>query len=139
MIKVNLKQQLEAFEKGIFLNSDRKEDNRGYNFYDWFCMEKSLKSKAEKLFKISKRFIKQYNIDVENTYIFFKNNCPINGPTYDDFRICDVETGNVIFTVIPKSGHTGKAEVWGKENNFEGPIIVGANMNEIYKTIQLSN
>ena len=57
----------------------------------------------------------------------------MSGPLYDDFRICDVETGDVIWTVTPKCGHSGKAEVWGRQNDFKGPIAVGTNMNEIYK------
>jgi hypothetical protein len=139
MNKINLKQQLEAFEKNIFIDSDGNEDNRCYNFYDWFCRETSLKAKAEKLFKTSKRFIKQYNIDIENTYMFFKNNCPMNGPLYDDFRICDIKTGDVIWTVIPKCGHSGKAEIWGKINDFKESVIIGKNMNEIYKNSSASN
>jgi len=36
-----------------------------------------------------------------------------------------METGNVIYTIVPRSGHTGKAEVWGRENNFDGPLVQG--------------
>ena len=57
----------------------------------------------------------------------------MNGPLYDDFRICDIETGNVIYTVIPKSGHSGLAEVWGKQNEFQSALIIGKDMNEIFK------
>jgi hypothetical protein len=39
----------------------------------------------------------------------------------------------VIWTVTPKSGHTGKAEVWGRQNDFQGPIAVADNMTEIFK------
>ena len=58
---------------------------------------------------------------------------PEYGPLYDDFRICDVETGNVIYTVTPKSGHSGEAEIWGKENDFKCPIVTGRTLNECYK------
>ena len=132
-MRVTLKKQLEAFEKGIYLDSDGKEDSGCYNFYDWFCKDTALKAKADKLFKQAKRWVKFRNTDTEKVYVFFKNNCPAFGPLYDDFRICDIETSNVIWTITPKCGHSGKAEVWGRQNDFNGPITVGQNMNEIYK------
>ena len=131
-MKTTLKQQLEAFEEGKFIDGEG-EESWCYNFYDWFCKDKALKAKSERLFKMAKRWVKNRNTDTEKVYVFFKNNCPMNGPLYDDFRICDVETGNVIWTIIPKCGHSGKAEVWGKQNDFKGPIAVGKSMNEIYK------
>lgn len=121
----NLKEQLEAFENGRIIDS-QGEENLCHNFYDWFCKDSSLQPKAIKLFKQLKQFLKVHpEIDLEKTYCFFKNNCPMVGSLYDDFRICDVETGNVIFTVIPKSGHKSQdfpAEIWGSENGFEGPM-----------------
>lgn len=138
--KVTLRQQLEAFRKGIVLACDGREGDKGcYNFYDWFCKKTSLKSKAETLFPMVERWVKKQNINIDNTYVFFKNNCPVNGPLYDDFRICDIKEENVIFTVIPKCGHSGLAEVWGRQNDFEGPIIKGKNMNEIYKLLEGQN
>ena len=132
MNRINLKQQLEAFDQGIILDSEGDE-NDCYNFYDWFCSDKALKAKSEKLFKMVKRWIKFRNTDTEKVYVFFKNNCPMNGSLYDDFRICDLETGDVIWNVTSKSGHTHQAEVWGRLNNFQEAIAVGKNLNEIYK------
>jgi hypothetical protein len=36
-----------------------------------------------------------------------------------------METGNVIFTIVPRCAHSGKAEVWGRENNFNEPLVQG--------------
>ncbi|NBU48325.1 MAG: hypothetical protein EBS34_12990 [Flavobacteriales bacterium] len=132
MTKINLKQQLEAFDQGIILDSEGNE-NDCYNFYDWFCKDEALKGRATKLFKQVKRWAKFRNTDTEKVYVFFKNNCPVFGSLYDDFRICDLESGDVIWTVTAKSGHTGQAEVWGRLNNFQEAIAVGKNLNEIYK------
>ena len=57
----------------------------------------------------------------------------MKGSLYDDFRICDLETGDVIWNVTAKSGHTHQAEVWGRVNDFKEPVAVGKNLNEIYK------
>ena len=124
-MKTTLRQQLEAFENGVFLESEGQEDSGCFVFYDWFCKDSSLKRKATALFKKTKMFTKMKDVDLDSTYVFFKNNCPMDGPLYDDFRICDVESGNVLYTVTPKCGHSGMAELWGKDNNFEEPMKTG--------------
>jgi hypothetical protein len=114
MKKVNLAEQLNAFASGRIIDSEGLE-NDCFNFYDWFCKDSSLERKANILFPKVKKFIASTRVDILDTYVFFKNNCPMNGPLYDDFRICD-ENG-VLFTVIPKCGHSGKAEIWGKNES----------------------
>ena len=115
MTKVNLADQLNAFALGKIIDSTG-DQNDCYNFYDWFCKDASLERKANALFPKVKKFVAANpEIDILETYVFFKNNCPMNGPLYDDFRICDVESGNVIYTVIPKCSHSGKAEIWGRK------------------------
>jgi hypothetical protein len=89
-------------------------------WYDWFCTDKGLVKRGEALVSKLKSIQNSKRFDPNTTYVFFKNNCPLNGDLYDDFRICDIATGNVIFTVVPKSGHTcekGKGSVWGKSDN----------------------
>ena len=118
-MKTTLAAQLNAFESGQIMDSDGTVGNC-FNFYDWFCKDSSLERKAHALFPRVKRFLKEHpEIDIHSTYVFFKNNCPINGPLYDDFRICN--ENEVIYAVIPKSGHSGQAEIWGKnsEGQFE--------------------
>lgn len=94
-------------------------------WYDWFCKDTSLVGKTRSLGKKVLSLMKSPKIDTENSYVFFKNNCPVSGPLYDDFRICNMKTGNVIYTVTPKSGHTGLAEVYGFENDFQEPLTEG--------------
>jgi hypothetical protein len=114
MKKVSLAEQLNAFASGRIIDSEGSE-NTCFNFYDWFCKDSSLERKANVLFPKVKRFLKENSeIDILSTYVFFKNNCPMNGPLYDDFRICN--ENEVLFTVIPKCGHSGKAEIWGKND-----------------------
>lgn len=92
------------------------------DFYDWFCKDSSLEGRANKLKGLVKKLVAKFNLNPNKVYVFFKNNCPMSGPLYDDFRICDED--GVIYTVIPKCGHSGKAEIWGRENNFKGPLKV---------------
>jgi hypothetical protein len=115
MKKVNLAEQLNAFASGKIIDSTG-DQNDCYNFYDWFCKDASLERKAKALFPKVKKFIAANpEIDILETYVFFKNNCPGQGPLYDDFRICN--ENEVLFTVIPKCSHSGKAEIWGKNDS----------------------
>ena len=114
MKKVSLAEQLNAFASGRIIDSEG-DQNDCFNFYDWFCKDSALERKANILFPKVKKFIESTQVDILDTYVFFKNNCPGSGPLYDDFRICD-ENG-VLFTVIPKCGHSGKAEIWGYDDS----------------------
>ena len=133
MAKTTLRQQLEAFDKGIYLDSDG-ENSWCFNFYDWFCKDEALKRKADTLFKQVKRFVAANpNIDQDKHYVFFKNNCPMYGPLYDDFRICSIDGGEVIYNVTAKSGHTGKAEVYSRANGFDEPVRTGKTFSDLVR------
>ena len=135
-MRITLKQQLDAFKEGKIIDSDGLE-SKCFNFYDWFCKDSSLKNKAFQLFPKVKKFIKLKNIDPNTVYVFFKNNCPVYGSTYDDFRICDIKTGDVVFTVTPSSGFErkrGQCEVWGKENDFKEPIMTFDKWGDMFKS-----
>ena len=62
-------------------------------WYDWFCKETQLKSRLDKMAKIVMQLQTSDRIDIDKMGVYFKNNCPINAPTYDDFRLYYI-TGN---------------------------------------------
>jgi hypothetical protein len=133
-VQPTLHQQLEAFNRNEWLNNT----NDCFYFYDWFCKKTSLERKAKSLMVKVKKFIKKMNIDIDKTYVFFKNNCPGHGSLYDDFRICDIESGDVIYTVAPSLGYTkrkGEAEIWGRENGFNEPIKTAPSWKELVNSI----
>ena len=128
----NLATQLNGFANGLILDSAGNNTDC-FNFYDWFCKDSSLERKSWNLMKKVKTFLKHNpDIDLLTHYVFFKNNCPMRGPLYDDFRICNIETGDVVYTVIPKCGHSGLAEMWGRENGFEGPIKTAETFSKLF-------
>lgn len=105
-------------------------------WYDWFCKDSSLQRKGESLLKKLKMIEESNKFDNDKCYVFFKNNCPCFGSLYDDFRICDIESGDVIFTVIPKCGHTsskGMGEVWGYDENGNFRKLFTGKWKEIKK------
>ena len=135
MSKATIRQQLEAHSQGRYLDSSG-EESWCYTFYDWFCKETSLQKKADTLFAQLKRFLAANpSINIDKHYVWFKNNCPMNGPLYDDFRISDIETGDTMYTVTAKCGHSGLAEAYSRANGFKEPIATGKNFTEMLKNI----
>ena len=135
MKKATIKQQIAAWKNNrTILNSDG-EVCPFYGFYDWFCKDSSLRIRGERLMPKVIKFLKtQPTIDPEKHYVFFKNNCPMVGPTYDDFRICEIETGDVVFNVIPRCTHSEKAEIWGRENRFAEALKTADTFAKLFST-----
>ena len=126
--KLNLIDWIENFKKGAYISPDRKTQIEA-GWYDWFCKDSSLAGKTKSLGKKLIQIINSPKINPETSYIFFKNNCPVWGSLYDDFRICDIKSGDVIYTITPKSGHRvkeGLGDVWGRENDFKEPLFEGS-------------
>lgn len=87
-------------------------------FYDWFCKDTSLAKKAGRLLAKLRTITPSPRFDSLKHYVFFKNNCPMDGTLYDDFRICDVISGEVVYCVVPAEGYRqtkGQAVVWGQD------------------------
>jgi hypothetical protein len=98
------------------------------NFYDWFCSDKALVAKQKSLDAKVRKIAKSPKIDVDTMYVWYKNNCPVMGKLYDDIRISDVITGDVIYNICPKNGHNSKiglSEVYCRDNGFEAPVVSG--------------
>jgi hypothetical protein len=59
----------------------------------------------------------------------------MSGPLYDSFSICDRESGDVLFWVTPKSGHSGKAEIFSRAKGFNEPLAEADNFSQLLKSI----
>lgn len=111
-----------------------------YDFYDWFCSDGSLERRAKalqnKVIKLVSKFRdKGTPIDCSKVYVFFKNNCPMSGPLYDSFSICDRESGDVLYWVTGKSGHSGQAEIFSRETGFNEPLAQAPNFSQLLNSI----
>lgn len=126
--KITLRLWITNFKNGMYEHKDvQTQINAGW--YDWFCKDTSLANKTQVLGKKFLRIKDSSKINLDTMYIFFKNNCLVNGRLYDDFRICDIESKNVIYTVTSAEGHLsgkGQSSVWGRENDFKYPLVQGS-------------
>jgi len=93
-------------------------------WYDWFCKDESLANKTKRMGTIVKQFKDGGKLNLDSMYVWFKNNCPLAGPLYDDFRIADIESGETLFTVqINCFREEKRYTVYGKRNDFDAPLL----------------
>jgi hypothetical protein len=132
MNKVSINQVLENPE---LLNHDNY-----WSFYDWFCSDRTLERRAKRF--ISKlKFLKKLGlVDGDKMYVWFKNNCPMCGGTYDDMRISTLDEDNKFCGgLCPKTGHEMvelKAELWWFDGDREIQSIKATNWSDLKKTLK---
>ena len=128
--RITVRQWIENFNNHQYDNPDvDTQINAGW--YDWFCRSTSLKNKTLKMGRIIKKIT---NSDIlDNMYVFFKNNLPCNGPLYDQFKFCDMKTGDVIYCIcIDSVFEDSKYAVYGgKDKNWEDPIFATNKSKEL--------
>jgi len=94
----SLRTWIESFNKGDFDSKDLQTQIKA-GWYDWFCKDESLASKTKRTGNIVKQFKDGGKLNLDKMYVWFKNNCLLAGPLYDDFRIADIESGDTLFTI----------------------------------------
>lgn len=128
------------FEEGYFDSVDvRTQIMAGW--YDWFCRDISLRNKTYKMGAIIKQVKDGGKVDLDNWYVWFKNNCPLSGWLYDDFRFAMKKTGDVMFTIQIDCCHNKhKYSVYGRkptENGyttfFDEPLFECDNSRDLVK------
>lgn len=134
MANIKLATWIQNFKEGKFDHPDfLTQCDAGW--YDWFCKDTSLVNKTKRMGSIIKQIKEGGKINLEKTFVWFKNNFPLNGPLYDAFFIADIETGDGIYTVgigCPWDGDE-KYKVYGKENKFMKPIFATESSRELVK------
>ena len=96
--RICLQSWIGSFILGDFDSEDVKTQIKA-GWYDWFCKDSSLGRKTKRMGNIISKLREGGKVNFKNWYVWFKNNCPLNGPLYGDFRFADLETGEVQFTI----------------------------------------
>jgi len=116
--EMKLKDFIEKFKQGDFESKDVHTQIEA-GWYDWFCKDESLVNKTKRMGNIVKQLKDGGKVNLENMYVWFKNNCPLAGPLYDDFRIADIETGDTLFIItINCFREEIRYIVYGGKNDF---------------------
>lgn len=93
--------------------------DHAWGYYDWFCPKAGLERRARSYIAKLKFLVKEELLDGDSNYVWFKNNAPFYGPTYDDMRISSLSEENEFLGGLSAAGPRG-AEIWWFEINEEG-------------------
>lgn len=115
---------VEKFNDGDFDAKD-VDTQIDAGWFDWFCKDSSLQKKLEVIGRKVVQIRKSKLIDIDNQYVFFKNNAPCSGGTYDSFSVCDMDKGDVQFW-IGKPNYSKNWEVHGVSNEFKEALFEGS-------------
>ena len=123
----------QAYNSGAFENPDRRTQIDA-GWYDWFCKDTSLANKTKRMGQIVKQIKDGGKIDLDNYYVWFKNNCPLNGPLFDDFRFARRDNSEVQFTIqLNCCWNKHKFAVFGRKNEFKEPLFESDSQRELVK------
>jgi hypothetical protein len=131
--QIKLSEWIQRFKSGEFNKPDTTSQIKA-GWFDWFCRDSSLANKTVKMGNIIKQIKVGGKLDLETSYVWFKNNCPLNGPLYDDFRIADIENNNNLFVVqIDCVWNDFKYTVFERLDGFEKPVFQTDSSRELVK------
>ena len=131
--QIKLSEWIQRFNSGEFKNKNTKTQIEA-GWFDWFCRDTSLANKTKKMGNIIKQIKTGGKVDLETSYVWFKNNCPLSGPLYDDFRIADIETNNNLIVVqIDCFRNDSKYTAYERLDGFEKPVFQSNSSRELVK------
>ena len=129
--EISIREWVERFNDGKYESSDVQTQIEA-GWYDWFCKDSSLANKTRRMGNIIKQIKPGGKIDIDNSYVWFKNNCPLDGALYDDFRIADIETDATLFVVqIGNAYNKYNYTVFERSNDFRRSVFESNFIKEI--------
>ncbi|MDY0338282.1 hypothetical protein [Haploplasma axanthum] len=131
--RISLKTWIERFNNNEFENENTNVQIEA-GWYDWFCRDTSLKNKTKKMGQIIKQIKDGGKVDLNNMYVWFKNNCPMSGPLYDDFRIANINDGATQLLVqLDSPWEDTKYVVYSVDDFFDKPVLLTNSSRELVK------
>ena len=124
---VSVRQWQTMYRMGAFNDKDRSVQIEA-GWYDWFCRDESQSTYSG----ITDPFI------LDNYYVWFKNNCPLNGPLYDDVRFEPLsgERSGKYFMVTKDSPHEkAKWVLYTERYGFQEPEFQCGNVRDMIRYV----
>ena len=132
---ISVRQWQGIYRLGAFDSKDRATQCEA-GWYDWFCRDESLAGRLKKIAPVVMGITDPFILD--NFYVWFKNNCPLNGSLYDDVRFEPLsgERDGKYFLVIKDSPHEkAKWVLYTERYGFEEPEFQCSSVREMTKRL----
>ena len=133
--ELSVRQWQEKFRAGAFNAQDRYTQCEA-GWYDWFCQDHALAGRLKKIGRVVMGITDPFILD--NYYVWFKNNCPMSGPLYDDVRFEPLsgERDGKYFVVSLDSPHERtKWALVTERYGFDAPEFECRDIREMVKYI----
>ncbi len=130
---ISVRQWQTMYRMGTFSDKNRSVQIEA-GWYDWFCQVESLAGRLKQIAPVVMGITDPFILD--NFYVWFKNNCPLNGPLYDDARFEPLsgERGGNYFLVIKDSPHEkSKWTLYTERYGFQEPEFQCGNVREMIR------
>ena len=135
MSEMSVRTWQERFRAGDFSSRDRAVQCEA-GWYDWFCRDDALAGRLKKISGVVLGITDPFILD--NYYVWFKNNCPLEGPLYDDVRFEPLtgERDGKYFVVSLDSPHEHmKWALVTERYGYDAPEFECGNVRDMVKYI----
>lgn len=131
MNEMSVREWQKRFRAGDFSSRDRAVQCEA-GWYDWFCRDDALAGRLKKISSVVLGITDPFILD--NYYVWFKNNCPLSGPLYDDVRFEPLsgERDGKYFVVALDSPHElVKWTLFTERYGYDAPEFCCSNVREM--------
>lgn len=132
---VSVRQWQALYQAGAFDDKDFKVQCEA-GWYDWFCRDDALASRLKKLAPVVMGITDPFILD--NYYVWFKNNCPMIGPLYDDVRfepLTEERDGNYFLVTKDSPHEKAKWVLYTERHGFDEPEFQCANVRDMIRYV----
>lgn len=131
--RISVRQWQERCRSGAFRSKSR-ETQIGAGWYDWFCGDGALAGRLQRIGRVVMGITEPAILD--NYYVWFKNNWPLDGSLYDDVRFEPLEgerCGRYFVVSLDCPYEKQKWTLYTERRGFQDPEFGCQNIREMLK------
>ena len=135
MAEMSVRQWQERFRAGDFNSRDLSVQCEA-GWYNWFCRDDALAGRLKKLSSVVLGIRAPFILD--NYYVWFKNNCPMAGPLYDDARfepLSGERDGKYFVVTLDCPHELAKWVLYTERYGYDAPEFCSGNVRDVVRYI----